>query len=67
MLGHWEIIAVIAVILLIFGPSKLPVLGRSMGEGVRNLMKTLKGDGDGEQDTEKKDELESGDKKTERQ
>ncbi len=58
MLGHWEIIAVMAVILLIFGPSKLPALGRSIGEGARNLMKTLKNEGDGRKDGEKKVEEE---------
>ena len=35
------------MILLLFGPSKLPALGRSIGEGVRNLKKGLsKGDDD---------------------
>jgi len=43
MIGHWEILAIIAVILIIFGPSKLPALGKSIGEGVRNLKKGLKG------------------------
>jgi TatA/E family protein of Tat protein translocase len=61
MIGHWEILAVIAVILLIFGPSKLPALGRSIGEGVRNLKKGLKGEEDAEKKTmsdgkEKEDE-----------
>ena len=55
MIGHWEIIAVVAVILLIFGPSKLPALGRSIGEGFGNLKKGLKGDGD-----EKKKEITEG-------
>jgi len=48
MTGHWEIIAVIAVILIIFGPSKLPVLGKSIGEGFKNLKKGFKGDDEGE-------------------
>lgn len=43
MIGHWEIMAIVAVILIIFGPSKLPALGRSIGEGVKNLKKGLKG------------------------
>jgi len=45
-LGHWEILAIIAVILLLFGPSKLPALGRSIGEGVKNLKRGLKGKDD---------------------
>lgn len=50
-LGHWEILAIIAVILLLFGPSKLPALGKSIGEGVKNLKKGLKSkdDDDGKQ------------------
>ena len=49
--GHWEILAIIAVILLLFGPSKLPALGRSIGEGIKNLKKGLK---KGEDDEGKK-------------
>ena len=56
--GHWEILAIIAVILLLFGPSKLPALGRSIGEGVRNLKKGLK-KGDDKEEGDKK--IESGD------
>ncbi|MBW2260371.1 MAG: twin-arginine translocase TatA/TatE family subunit [Deltaproteobacteria bacterium] len=56
--GHWEILAIIAVILLLFGPSKLPALGRSIGEGVRNLKKGLKKSGD---EDEGKKKIESGD------
>lgn len=44
MIGHWEIIAIIAIILLIFGPTKLPALGKSLGEGIGNLRKGLRGD-----------------------
>lgn len=48
MIGHWEIIAIIAIILLIFGPSKLPALGKSIGESFKNLKKGLKGEDEGE-------------------
>jgi len=64
-LGHWEILAIIAVILLLFGPSKLPALGRSIGEGIKNLKKGLaKGEeGEGQKkiegDKDKKEEPES--------
>jgi len=64
MIGHWEILAIIAVILLIFGPSKLPALGRSIGEGVKNLKKGLKGAADeGEEGEEGKKKMEDGKKK----
>ena len=41
-LGPWEIAAILAVALLIFGPSKLPSLGRGIGEFFRNLKKGVK-------------------------
>jgi TatA/E family protein of Tat protein translocase len=41
-LGPWEIAAILAVALLIFGPSKLPSLGRGVGEFFRNLKKGVK-------------------------
>lgn len=56
--GHWEILAIIAVILLLFGPSKLPALGRSIGEGIRNLKKGLSKGG-----SEDEKKIEPGDKK----
>ena len=36
-LGPWEIVIVVAVVLLIFGPKKLPQVGRSLGRGMREL------------------------------
>jgi sec-independent protein translocase protein TatA len=41
-LGPWEIAAIVAVILLIFGPSKLPALGRSLAEFFKNFKKGVK-------------------------
>ncbi len=41
-LGPWEIAAILAVALLIFGPSKLPALGRSMAEFFKNFKKGVK-------------------------
>ena len=51
-LGLPEILLILAVALLIFGPSKLADLGKGLGEGIRNFKSAVK---DGEQqDTEKK-------------
>jgi sec-independent protein translocase protein TatA len=41
-LGPWEIAAIVAVILLIFGPSKLPKLGSSIAEFFKNFKKGVK-------------------------
>lgn len=41
-LGPWEIAAVVAIALLIFGPSKLPKLGSSIAEFFKNFKKGVK-------------------------
>jgi len=34
-IGHWELIALVLVALLLFGSSQLPRIGRQLGRGVR--------------------------------
>lgn len=41
-LGPWEIAAILAVALLIFGPSKLPSLGKGLAEFFKNFKKGVK-------------------------
>ena len=46
-IGPWEILILLLVVLLIFGPKRLPELGRSLGRGMRefkNSVKELEGD-----------------------
>jgi sec-independent protein translocase protein TatA len=45
-LGFGEILLILAVALLIFGPSKLPQLGEALGKGIRNFKKSSEGDDD---------------------
>ena len=40
--GH--LIVVLVIVLLIFGPGKLPELGKAMGDGLRELKKATSGD-----------------------
>jgi sec-independent protein translocase protein TatA len=42
--GH--LIVILVIVLLIFGPGKLPELGRAMGDGLRELKKATGGGGD---------------------
>lgn len=50
-LGPLELGIVAAIVLLIFGPSRLPALGRSIGQTIREFRavgrEIEKGDGDG--------------------
>lgn len=47
-LGVPELLIILLIIVVIFGASKLPQLGRGFGEGIRNFRKGLKDDPDGE-------------------
>jgi sec-independent protein translocase protein TatA len=48
-IGPMELIIVLVVALLIFGPKKLPDLGRSVGAGMREFKNSVTGGGDGDE------------------
>jgi sec-independent protein translocase protein TatA len=43
-LGTTELLVILALVVVIFGASKIPQLGRGLGEGIRNFKRGLKGD-----------------------
>jgi sec-independent protein translocase protein TatA len=43
-IGPLELAIVLVIALIIFGPRKLPELGRSMGRGIREFKGSLTGD-----------------------
>jgi sec-independent protein translocase protein TatA len=45
---HWLVLAIVA--LIVFGPKRLPELGRSLGSGLRGFREALSGLGEGEPD-----------------
>jgi sec-independent protein translocase protein TatA len=47
-IGFTEILVILAVALLIFGPAKLPQLGKSMGESIREFKKAFRTIGEDE-------------------
>ena len=49
--GHWELLIVLVIALIIFGAGKLPEIGSGIGNAIRNFKK-----GVGEVETEIKEE-----------
>lgn len=35
--GFWEILLVLAIVMMLFGAKKLPLLARGLGAGIRNF------------------------------
>ena len=52
-IGPLEIAIVLIIALLVFGPKRLPELGKSVGKGIREFKGSISGDND---DDEKPDE-----------
>ena len=40
-LGVQELLIILLIVVVIFGASKLPQLGKGLGEGIRNFRKSL--------------------------
>lgn len=51
MFGHWEILAIVLVALLLFGGKRIPELARGLGKSVTNFKAGLKEDQDDENET----------------
>ncbi len=45
-IGPMEILIILAIALLIFGPGRLSELGKGLGEGIRNFKSAVKDGGD---------------------
>jgi sec-independent protein translocase protein TatA len=53
-LGIWEILLIVGIALLLFGPSKFATLGKSLGEGLRNFKSAMKQEEKPDEKEEKK-------------
>jgi sec-independent protein translocase protein TatA len=49
-IGPLEIVVVLIIALIVFGPKRLPELGRSLGKGIREFRGSLGGDSDEDED-----------------
>jgi sec-independent protein translocase protein TatA len=49
-IGPLEIVVILIIALIVFGPKRLPELGKSMGKGIREFRSSLSGDKDDDDD-----------------
>lgn len=42
--SFWQILIVVVIVLFIFGPKRIPGLGKSLGEAIRGFRKGIKED-----------------------
>jgi len=47
-IGVWELLILLLVLLLVFGPKRLPEMGRSLGKGMREFKDSISGKDDDE-------------------
>jgi sec-independent protein translocase protein TatA len=50
-IGPTELILILLIVIIIFGAKKLPDLGRSIGEGIKNFKKSVNEAKDSDKDT----------------
>ncbi len=55
-LGPMELILILIIVLVIFGPSKVPAIGQSLGKAIREFREHSSGAPEDESETEQKSE-----------
>lgn len=53
-IGPLEIVVVLIIALIVFGPKRLPELGRSLGRGIREFRGSVSGEHDHEDESEQR-------------
>ena len=56
MIGPWQIVLIVVIVLLLFGGKKIPELMRGIGKGARELKKGLNEDDEAPDSPDKTDE-----------
>lgn len=52
MFGHWEILVIVLIVLLLFGGRKIPEMMKGMGKGIRSFKKGMSGEDEESEDEE---------------
>ena len=64
-IGPLELIVVLIIALIVFGPKRLPELGRSLGRGIREFRGSVSGDSNEDEEDEELRELQQSKAKAE--
>ena len=64
-IGPTELIIVLVIVLLIFGPKRLPGLGKQLGTGMREFKDSISGKGGRDDDEDDDDQADADRRKTE--
>ena len=64
-IGPTELIIVLVIVLLIFGPKRLPGLGKQLGSGMREFKDSISGKGGRDDDDDDDDQADADRRKTE--
>ncbi len=55
-IGPTELLLILLIVIIIFGARKLPDLGKSLGDGIRNFKKSMNTKDDDEKPADKKND-----------
>ena len=58
VVGPWQIVLIVVIVLLMFGGKKIPELMRGLGTGIKEFKEATKDDAYKEDDTDKVDKIE---------
>ena len=64
-IGPLELVIVLLILIVIFGPKRLPGLGRSLGSGMREFKESITGSGKSDDEDDDKRELPAGEREDE--
>ncbi len=57
VIGPWQIVLILAVVLLLFGGKKIPELMKGLGKGIKGFKDEMKGEGE---DSKKQTDVKTG-------
>lgn len=52
-LGVPELVIILVIVIVLFGASRLPQIGRGLGEGISNFKRSMKSGQEGKEETKK--------------